>query len=1058
MEDLQQKIIELMDLFDGEVTTADKIDRPQQALDREMYKDFTDRNPMAGGGMLVQPSADGSRPGYAKDKEIKKSLTAEKIVSDYKKTVAKFSMKGDLSKAPSFENYLNNKYGKNAKSIRMRITRESNFAPRDYLQEQKLNLAEALKNKSNNSLKYEELGNKFILKKVGSDGVRAGQSEYTKKLYNIIYDLDSREDKVIKAFKYIIDENLPVKKITKGNLNLQRAGTIKSMIGELTGINTVAPPFTSGLEKSYKLFAQNFNMTPKEFKESFKYLNQIAKQSNLINVPFDQAFKAATERVKGAAELGGSDMLTFYRDPNSNVVNYIFKHWDRNNFNKTGASRVKLYDRSKLKLVNGELIPKKGYTLDDIELKWESGKKYNVKDFAFSYDNSKLFDRGVLSTQGKASGLFDEVYSITKDYYSLYNKRIPDPKNPGKNIPFGEMMTRDYGKNSLAIGHNNPGGISVEPVSNFELQTQKLNTGIYQATKNFQNPTLKKRIIEELYGELYKFRGGNKYIDQLVKNPPDLSYSEALKNVILRKDFKTLPMSAQREVAIANAVKNMDLPEQIINRFAILGGGKCGTKGLFNQGGRVGLQDGTLTINKCFEEALKRIRKGGVDFTRAEAMNFDKLTKGLRAIGASNIMKFGVIPEALFEGALIADKMASEGDSFAQGLRNSYLAIPFQAMGLAKTYEEGRRDEVLAAAPESQKGQVQDVFNMQDSLNKKNQLRQEMFNLQEQKKQTDAISDGSFGYVGDTQDLDDRVLKRRQELEGLYDDPRSKLGKVSRDEKLLTGSPLDLNIKDQLTMDAYKSAVEKADADRASNILVAPGTGLEDVQIKKRMSELPVTPEYAKEQLQATGDYFGTGYTPLSLNRLFTLLGREDPRFGFDKTGKYSEEKGLNDYMNYLRTLNFAENFRDEKAKGGRASFKFGTRKGVLSLIDESLKKTPKDTTTELDKLIKKTLDEDFLDKKDVIIDTLNAKIARERKNFPYNQQVFEEPSQLDFYDAITKSNFRTKTGPFFDYQKRKNKAGGGLLKQAGDRSGPPPKSGPNSQGLQGLLNRVKKI
>ena len=271
-------------------------------------------------------------------------------------------------------------------------------------------------------------------------------------------------------------------------------------------------------------------------------------------------------------------------------------------------------------------------------------------------------------------------------------------------------------------------------------------------------------------------------------------------------------------------------------------------------------------------------------------------------------------------------------------------------MGIAKTYEEGRRDEVLAAAPESQKGQVQDVFNMQDSLNRKNQLRQEMFNLQEQKKQTDAISDGSFGYVGDTQDLDNRILKRRQELEGLYDDPRSKLGKVSRDEKLLTGSPLDLNIKDQLTMDAYNQAVEKADADRASNILFAPGAGLGvDTQIKERMKELPVTPEYAKEQLQATGDFFGTGYTPLSMNKLFTLLGREDPRFGFDETGKYSEEKGLNDYMNYLRTLNFAENFRDEKA-------------------------------------------------------------------------------------------------------------GGGIAKLAGIDQGPPPESGPNSQGLQGLLNRVKKI
>ena len=79
MEDLQDKIIELMDLFDGEVTTADKIDRPQQALDREAYKDFMDRNPMAGGGMLVQPSADGSRPGYATPKGTGIPLSKEKL-------------------------------------------------------------------------------------------------------------------------------------------------------------------------------------------------------------------------------------------------------------------------------------------------------------------------------------------------------------------------------------------------------------------------------------------------------------------------------------------------------------------------------------------------------------------------------------------------------------------------------------------------------------------------------------------------------------------------------------------------------------------------------------------------------------------------------------------------------------------------------------------------------------------------------------------------------------------------------------------------------------------
>ena len=38
------------------------------------------------------------------------------------------------------------------------------------------------------------------------------------------------------------------------------------------------------------------------------------------------------------------------------------------------------------------------------------------------------------------------------------------------------------------------------------------------------------------------------------------------------------------------------------------------------------------------------------------------------------------------------------------------------------------------------------------------------------------------------------------------------------------------------------------------------------------------------------------------------------------------------------------------------------------------------------------------------------------------------------------------------------NLAGGGIAKMAGVSSGPPPESGPNSQGLPGLLKRVKKL
>ena len=66
MEELDEIIKQINDEFgEGTITTANEMPRPQSSLDREAFDDFNTRNPMAGGGMLVQPSADGSRPGYS---------------------------------------------------------------------------------------------------------------------------------------------------------------------------------------------------------------------------------------------------------------------------------------------------------------------------------------------------------------------------------------------------------------------------------------------------------------------------------------------------------------------------------------------------------------------------------------------------------------------------------------------------------------------------------------------------------------------------------------------------------------------------------------------------------------------------------------------------------------------------------------------------------------------------------------------------------------------------------------------------------------------------------
>ncbi len=86
MDPLEQAIEELKkELGEDIITTGNTTPRPEKAIIREAFDDFNERNPLAGGGMLVQPSADGSRPGYAmtaREKNIAR-IAREKIPGQY---------------------------------------------------------------------------------------------------------------------------------------------------------------------------------------------------------------------------------------------------------------------------------------------------------------------------------------------------------------------------------------------------------------------------------------------------------------------------------------------------------------------------------------------------------------------------------------------------------------------------------------------------------------------------------------------------------------------------------------------------------------------------------------------------------------------------------------------------------------------------------------------------------------------------------------------------------------------------------------------------------------
>jgi len=68
------------------------------------------------------------------------------------------------------------------------------------------------------------------------------------------------------------------------------------------------------------------------------------------------------------------------------------------------------------------------------------------------------------------------------------------------------------------------------------------------------------------------------------------------------------------------------------------------------------------------------------------------------------------------------------------------------------------------------------------------------------------------------------------------------------------------------------------------------------------------------------------------------------------------------------------------------------------------------------------------------------------------------EQADLDYQKEKEKRSLNRKTDAFTAYDNDFMAAGGGIAKMAGDRSGSPPESGPNPQGLQGLMKRVKNI
>ena len=325
-------------------------------------------------------------------------------------------------------------------------------------------------------------------------------------------------------------------------------------------------------------------------------------------------------------------------------------------------------------------------------------------------------------------------------------------------------------------------------------------------------------------------------------------------------------------------------------------------------GGRVPYADGPVCTPeeavRGMNEEIEKIKKGKA--SAGESSRTVTKLKNLGSLGMRGLVKAGLVSEVLFETALGFDKVISEGQSPMQAFRQSYLTAPLRGLGVMKSFEEGEKEEILAAAGD--KGKVGRVLDLQKLVGDKNKLANKIESLKSNLNKVESIDGNSFmADDGNNFMAEKNISDAKAELQDMR-----RSGELTRAEQLFSTKPQDLKIKDQSLMDAYNNAIEKRKNIAAEKGFIAQSKAADRNRLRDRMkAEGILTTQDAKNELQNIGDYYGQGFTPYGINKLYEDAGMQNPGFGIEKvgprTGKYNEEKGLQEYLDSMRTQQIAD-------------------------------------------------------------------------------------------------------------------------------------------------------
>jgi len=776
------------------------------------------------GGMLVQPSDDGSRPGYKGEKKL---ITIKQLAEL------------DL---PYSESTLSNVFSSTDRNKNLKkLFKDNNIkvvskGPKNILLFD-IPSAKQIDNLWQDSIKLIESGKATV-----PDKMRDPFKNEVLKVFNEFKKTNTpftTSDIYYKVVENVGDnKRIFIPKKLKGDTRVP-GESIKVALGKenseflLDGNIARIEKTTTNRKKMFDLLLKGETDVTSLAKDLGINKKDVYAEANKL---FDDSYRYNSNIVR---KTGAGSGYGYLKDYNQSDFNTVLKNLRNSGFEKLDerSARALIYDAYKdsPKKFDAALKKLSEYNKINTELRNTFGKGFQL-DHTLSFKALKDLGNTTAENLIRFNPLPENINKMKVTFDRSYNNIITQLREGN--------ISPNISKNLL------------EKKKLIEDISTKTNIGSFKVDASGKKilsfgsqPFLKSDIPSQM---LKNVDVQNRLVDVL-KDYPD----EDLKKITQKKGFESLKNLKKIPKKEINAIKNL---------IASLGGGTCSVfSGKKADGGRIGLATGTPNIDDCYKSGSAVINSGKVPIDKAD--DFAQVLKRTAGLGR-NIMKFGIIPEAMY---VAADSLirVGMGDTFKEaGLRASDYVLPGDQ---TKAAEMSKVSRIFGDETGELVGRTIDY---------KNQLAK-IQSLEDQKANFENLSDGGeFSYIGD---LSGDVKNTENLLSQAKNDLDNKF-KVSEAEQLYAESKQE-DAYDASSANSFFTNLKRKYRDSSDTefsdieTLAAP----EKTQMQLNLDMLPAVP---KDFMMATDDQL-TNY----VNRESVLSGEKlDPQVYIDEKEKLKKD------------------------------------------------------------------------------------------------------------------------------------------------------------------------